>query len=90
MPLLPHLGLKQQSFLYIIISVLIITTLLRFLFAITTHKGSWNPRLLMSKVITAFTLTSELNLSSTWNFTHNWIYKSRDIKRLRDIATLQT
>jgi len=90
MTLLPHLGLKTTELLYIIISVLLITTLLRFLFAITTHKGSWNPRLLISKVITAFTLTSELNLSSTWNFTHDWIYKSRDIKRLRDIVTLQT
>ena len=45
--------------------------LLRFLFVITTHKGSCNPRLLISEVIAAFPLTSEVNPSSTWNTTHS-------------------
>ena len=48
--------------------------LLRFLFVITTHKGSWNPRLLISEVITASTLTSEVNLSEHMDLNaHDWL-----------------
>lgn len=40
------------------------------LIVITTHKGTWNKRLLISEAntaVTASTLTREVYLPSTWN-----------------------